>query len=369
MKFLFTGDVHLGHYKVPSDLIRARLKKHFVSRIKEVDFVVIGGDWYDCEISLVDNQVGDALGAGDDLLKEAHLHNKPVLILRGTISHDRNQLRLFEVSKTQLGLDTLDLRIYNKISVDDLNGLKLGFVPDDLPYSSSQEAIQVLRDRMDEKGYKELDYVFVHGCFHHIFPENVTKRPKCTFRYDEFPFVKKKVICAHIHTPSEKELIIYAGSFDRLRQGEEEAKGFLMIEDHKDHCNTTFIENTDATCFKSVLIKEKDIEKAIRIFTKFVSKLDLTKKNFIRVLCTSAELGVGLRKFSQKTYPELEYDYGLINSALNKLLDVKKEPMVLTLGDAPTPANLPQAVLSYLGETHLTLERVQALLERARPNG
>ena len=62
------------------------------------------------------------------------------------------------------------------------------------------------------------------------------------FEEKKFNFVNKNILAGHIHTHSQHGKVIYVGSFERLNHGEEEDKGFLFIEDHKDFNKIKFIK-------------------------------------------------------------------------------------------------------------------------------
>lgn len=87
--------------------------------------------------------------------------------------------------------------------------------------------------------------------------------------------VKHFISIGHIHTFSHYEKIIAQGSFDRLRHGEEEAKGGVLCTISENGNSFCFIQNKLAKTFKTINIRQKDLDLALVYLEKELGKLKI----------------------------------------------------------------------------------------------
>lgn len=88
-----------------------------------------------------------------------------------------------------------------------------------------------------------------------------------------FRIVKHFINIGHIHTFSKCDKIIAEGSFDRLRHGEEEPKGGVSCTISENGNSFVFIENKLAKIFKTITIRQKDLDTALLYLDKQLSKI------------------------------------------------------------------------------------------------
>lgn len=93
---------------------------------------------------------------------------------------------------------------------------------------------------------------------------------------DFLSIVKHFINIGHIHTFSTCQKIIAGGSFDRLRHGEEEPKGGVSCTISENGNSYVFIENKFAKIFKTINIKQKDVEQALLYLDKQLSKIPIS---------------------------------------------------------------------------------------------
>lgn len=255
LRLLSISDLHLGHLSIPPSTMCARLVDLIYPQLPDIDILVIDGDLFDSALSLAERKVIDIIAFLTSLIDECIKHDVIILCVRGTFSHDRDQIQAFYTLAQNKRMGDR-CRYYDTISVDEVLGRKFLFLPDDLPYKNSDAILDDVHALLSSKGWDTVDYAFTHGYFDHVVPGGA-HQPKICFRYDQFSFVKKMIISGHVHTasaitPDGKSVpMIYNGSPDRLRHGEEEAKGCFLITDSKDKpLKFQFLENKKATIFK-----------------------------------------------------------------------------------------------------------------------
>ena len=145
------ADVHWGSIN-PKKLYND-LKTEFIDKIKDedLDMIIILGDYFDHKIPLTDQSSILGIKFLNQLCSFAKKRNIEVRILRGTKTHDFNQLDNFKSLETTFD----NFRIINTVSEELFNGLKFLYVPEE--YMNDQE------EYYREFKNKEWDCVYGHG--------------------------------------------------------------------------------------------------------------------------------------------------------------------------------------------------------------
>lgn len=367
LRIVSISDIHLGNNKVDIGTLAYRLDKYLVPKIKDCDLLVLGGDILDMILSFDHKLMPMLLDMLLQLLREANKYNVVVRLIRGTYSHDRNQLSNLVTLHHACNL-TNDFKYFDKIDVEYIPSLdvKLLYLPDDLPYGSSDAVIDVVKALLAGNNWDGVDYAVVHGNFTHVYPENIASLPKILYTHEQFSFVKRYVLVGHVHTGSIYENIIYNGSFDRLRHNEEEDKGYIYIIDDGVDAKIQFIKNEDATPFITLdLSKYEDIDEAISTFTTLFNGYDVTNRvHHIRVIHPSAEIRKAIGRVL-KTYPNVVYTHKGNKNIVNIPVDREEDIDIITL-PAPTKENLGIMILEHIklkdANTTLALDALNDIL-------
>jgi DNA repair exonuclease SbcCD nuclease subunit len=335
---------------VPAVNICERLRDYFLPKAITADLVVIGGDITDKAMGLGENATRYLIGFFIDLFTELGKRKIPIVLLRGTISHDREHLKVLKeihdcgnFGNTLYYVDTLSLGTIPECD------LKVLYIPDDLPFKTSDAAIAVVKEQMAERGWDAVDYVFFHGYFQHALPEGIPAPPHCTFSADQFGFVKRAVLCGHVHTRSQHKNVFYNGSFDRLRHGEEEEKGFLYVKDNGKDLKVTFVENARATPFVTIDLTQAkgDVTEAYRDRIKPLLK---HASPHVRIIHPDTEIRRGLVHYTTGHYPTVSCSHMSLkrkasDSKTPSLFDAAKSEL-----EKPTRENLPDMIYRFLEE-------------------
>jgi DNA repair exonuclease SbcCD nuclease subunit len=255
------SDVHFGHPKITAGKIRYDLRDVHED-IKQAKLLIFAGDLFDKLLLLDHVQTQEALLAIGELLRIAREYSVKVRILRGTWSHDRGQLATVNTLNLTYADMMADLKYYDHVAIEyipDMD-LRLLFIPDDLPYKTSEEILDLVHETMEKSGWTYVDLVIAHGYFDHVLPKGIPKEPARTYRAKQFEgWVKGKVLVGHVHTHSVHKNVVYVGSFERLNHGEEEKKGYLTLTRlADDKWKMTFKENTEAMYFFTIYPKSNN---------------------------------------------------------------------------------------------------------------
>jgi len=367
IKIIHTADWHFGHLKTPTLSICQNIKKFLFKFIPECDLMIIAGDVFDMSVSMNSHDAVLIIGFFLELFNELNKSKVILRIIRGTYSHDRNQLKVLEALYKDYNF-SFDFKYIDKIKIETIKSLdiKIGYLPDNLNFNNSNEIIETVKKMMKMSGYSYLDYIVGHGDFDHKYPDNIVL-PRITYQIEQFDFVKKYVLMGHNHIPSKYKKVIYSGSFSRLKHNEEGKKGFFYITD-----KPKFIENKDAMIFKSFDInanynQEELIKKLNRIVDIYFS--NKTKKGYLRIVNCPSEFKQWIYKSFLLNHPNINVTFKKKKGYLNNNLKINDHIALKhsTNLEIPTSANIhiliANAIKKYnFGKLHKN--KIQMLLKR-----
>ena len=275
------ADIHFNAVK--PELLFKQLNEIFLEylRNEKVDMVVIAGDFYDSIISLNSKSAKYSIEFITELIKISyHTGIKYIRMIKGTSSHDNNQLenlKIFERSKD------LSFKIFNTVTSEEIEGFKFLYVPEE--YMKNPD--EYYEEYFDEK----YDMVFGHGMFRETSFQASKQESAITlskapiFDSDKFCKMSKgPVIFGHIHKSCViKDKIYYVGSFSRWVYGEEEPKGFLItyLNPNGEFTNT-FIENKLAEKYDTYTVK--DSFNYVKNPETLIMKLNSMRKDNLRII-------------------------------------------------------------------------------------
>lgn len=221
--------------------------------LEDKDFigVALTGDYWDCKLSLNDPKSRVGMSILVDLFNRCRDHDKHFVIIRGTYSHDLQQLdcmKEFEASHEKF-------RLINRAEVIDFGGLKTLCIPEEYP----QDAEEYYSAFYEEK----YDLILGHGFFDaNCFDANEAEKsiPQMPiFEVERVSAMAPLTIFGHDHTHksfvgSSGGRIYYNGSYSRLCHGEEGPKGFLYVNYKAKKSEIIFCENELAPKYVTVVL-------------------------------------------------------------------------------------------------------------------
>lgn len=378
VNLLSFSDVHLGIRRLNADLMCNNLASFIFAQLVNVDMVTIVGDLFDTTIRFQDSSTSPIISFITKFLEICNERNILVRGLRGTITHDYNQMRILG-ELHQRKKYTNDYAYFDKIFLEYIErfDMRVLYIPDDVPFKSSVEAMEHVRDMMRVRGWDYVDYAFVHGYFDFVLPKTEKMDRRHVYTEEMFDFVRRRILVGHVHTPavSPSGRIAYNGSTDRLSQGEEEVKGMILTEDDGgDKITMRFLANPKATTFRTFDYSHLDASEAV--VNSLAEDIDALPVDngalFVRVIHPSPEVRGALANFVEIHYPLVQFSHRGIKVPKHEDRYVSKGilPVDTNIPKPPTPDALPHLVMSQLQssgrKTSLTQDRVAAMLEELK---
>lgn len=362
MKILHTADLHLNHPRVPSTDTISDLRKVLFPLITEVDLLIIGGDTFDCSVSLNSSDASSIISFFADLLRLCFEADTMIRILLGTRSHDLDQLRIITKLYQKLGIPVN----YDSVSVIAVEYIKrydtsILYIPDNMPYKNKREMFKHIHDLLKANNRTSVDYVVGHGTFDftnfgHIDPN--------AYRIQDFNKICDKLgLFGHIHKPQKHGIIIYGGSFNRLAHGEEEKKGCWVI----DGSNARFIENKYATKFVTVdYTGVDDLDQLVAKHQSILVSFNPDRISYLRVIMTDIHLKQILRKYHLDNYPNVKLTFKSTvkckDSESGNYLDDKLKTRTDEVLIIPSSGNIANIVAKHVA-TNLGIELSLNIIE------
>lgn len=272
IKYLAISDIHLGHKRNKTENIIYNLNiffDYFSSKtpFPDIDIFFIVGDLFDRLLDFSSDDIYEVIPWLNSLMKFCLRNNIKLRILEGTPSHDWRQSRIAETI-FKLIPEGLDFKYIDTLYIEDMKDLdlKILYVPDEWTDNADKTYLQVL-DLLREKNIDKVDLAMMHGLFNY----QLKNMPNNNIKHDESNYlniVNHFINIGHIHTFSTYENIIAQGSFDRLSHGEEEPKGAVLCTISDEGNSFVFIENKLAKIYKTITLKNKDLEKSLKKLDK-----------------------------------------------------------------------------------------------------
>lgn len=368
LKSLNFSDIHLGCPRLDPDLTVHNLLKWIVPLIQKhkPDLIGIQGDLFDTSISYSDRWSPGIMEFIGTLLNTAKQNNTCLRVLRGTFSHDRTQSSLFPILNSTLGIN-VDLRYVDNVSVEHIPqwDVRIGYIPDNAPYSSSDEVIAHLKEKMKEHGWETLDYVYMHGSFDHTLTGPAQKHCRVLFRSEQFDFVTRFVITGHIHMHSIKGHIVNNGSLGRLDfRDAGEPKGCILIEDDGKDAKISFLENPTTVEFKRWDLSSIDLEDPVQL-NPYMTELESLSQDIechVKIFHQMPEVANQIIQYFREEFPHIKFFRDRVPSKEEDLSFPEEEETFIPLNH---PEVLVKAVVEQAQKNNqeITEEKVKRILE------
>lgn len=286
---LTISDIHLGHKRNKTRDIIRNLDIYFdhysvKSQFTKLDIIFIAGDLFDLLLMFSDEEIDLIYLWLSRLMRFCARHNIKLRILEGTPSHDWKQSKN-ALSIHSLLTETVDFKYIETLSIEYIKDFDCHvlYVPDEWNASTDVTLSQV-KTLLAEANLKQVDIACMHGNFSYQLPAAAVNAP----RHNESEYlslVKHWITIGHIHVFSTFERILAQGSFDRISHNEEEPKGGILFTISETKGNTfTFIENKGAKIFKTIVLKNKDMDKSLRQIAREVSIIP--DDSYVRIKAT-----------------------------------------------------------------------------------
>ena len=293
-RFIVISDLHFNDEIVShmSDELNKFFFPYILENRDNLSALFIAGDLFDSKISFNSITSFSVLNFITKLLR--YLKGIPLIILRGTRTHDFSQLDTFKF------LEKKGVTVVNEFEGFEIDGVKILCLPEEYP-KKWEEYYNFSKD-------DHYDMIVMHGMIDFashssgkvesekevpssvVFPSKLLKN------------LATVTIAGHVHMPMENGSIYYCSSFTRFCFGEEESKGFIDVKVNPDDNSYKVkrIINEDAPEYKTVNLSEiynPDITRLAKKVSKIVENtfsvrinLDMDETNGEEVLSNIAVL-------------------------------------------------------------------------------
>lgn len=256
MRMLLLADLHIGsikdvpyYYNVVTDIIDKEVQ------FTKTDAVIILGDYFDRLFKANEEYVSLAINIMSYLVRACVKCKTKIRIIYGTESHEMNQYKLFNYHFTS---KKVDMKLFTTCTEEELfPNVNVLYIPEEYVEDKHEFYKNTLYSG------KKYDYIFGHGNIVEGLPSamavalpasNKHEKQVPKFNSGELSNAGKLVVFGHYHKHVDiGNNVYYLGSLFRHSFGEEEPKGYGIIEDYK----LNFIKNKEAYIYKTYEYDDK----------------------------------------------------------------------------------------------------------------
>lgn len=284
MKLINISDIHIGK---KDDMKLEKELDIFLNYVKgsPCEVLTISGDLFDRVLTA--NEYGTVMVINfiKNLLSITTEHGTAVRIIKGTRSHDFNQLDILKFIKKEVS--EFYFNIIERNSTEEINGVKFLYLPEEYPTDYDDFYKENLLS-VEDKAY---DIIIGHGMIDFIaftgYEDDSENRVHGTPTHkadDLIRVTKGPIIFGHIHEKQEyKNKIYYTGSYSRYSFDTPSEKGFMVFDidlEDTSKFKMEFIENTEAPTYAVIDIDKldlTDIDDHIKYINELTSQYDFVK--------------------------------------------------------------------------------------------
>lgn len=271
------GDLHCGAFE--ADIWFHEIEKSLLEPAENMpvlDFIILCGDTLNNKISFNSSHAKYLALFLNRLVKICSKKNSKLRIIKGTESHDNNQLEIIEALLTNADCDVKIIQnVESEWLFEDYHVL---YIP--------EEYIEDKNEYYKDYFSKQYDSIFGHGLIQEALHMAATQESEMTmpkapvFKVDELiEICKGPIFFGHIHKKIViKNRFFYTNSFSRWAFGEEEDKGYYLFcySPITSEFKTEFIVNKTARKFETMEVDcnpDNSIEDQIDYLVKLVDNL------------------------------------------------------------------------------------------------
>lgn len=291
------ADVHIGNKAISWKEYKYQLKHGIIEKLKAINFldgIVICGDTTHYQISLNSEYANVFQWFISKIVKIAMDHGAFIRIIKGTKSHDLDQL---ENLRHYEDIFDLDFKIVNDYMIEEIDGHNYAYIAENY----IKDPIDVYYKDIFSKPNGYFDMIFLHGMiepcqFVHQDSENINTNAPVFRLKDLYKVCKGTIQAGHIHTPMTfQNKFFYVGSALRTCHGEEEDKGFNIVTyiQNKGVYRVDKIVNEFTFIFRvlelsNLFIETNDIDHIVDYIENYIEKHKVDRLS-LKVTCIEKE--------------------------------------------------------------------------------
>jgi hypothetical protein len=249
MRILLIADLHIGSIKdityVYNTMVNIIDKEIICTK---TDAVIFLGDYFDRLFKVNEDYVSLAINIMSYLIRACAKNKTKIRFIYGTESHEMNQYKLFNY---HFSSNKVDIKLIDTVTEEELfPNVNVLYIPEE--YINDKHKFY---EKYLYSG-KHYSYIFGHGIIEDGMPQvvsfsankNVNEKQVPRFKSGELSEICDFSLWGHYHVRNVmKPNVQYLGSLFRDSFGEEDPKGYGIIEDGE----FKFVENTQAYTYKT----------------------------------------------------------------------------------------------------------------------
>jgi DNA repair exonuclease SbcCD nuclease subunit len=310
MKFLVLSDLHIGHNLNNFDVLLQGFNKFVVPELSDTQIVFITGDYFHTSLTLNNVEAQQAFFFLSKLMELADIHKFKIRILQGTYSHDRDQVKRLLPLLTGWNAD---IQYIDKCYIENLYGSTFLYLPDNPVYQNMEELLIQLQHYKVSVDHP-VDFIMSHGLYD--FYKYQGNLP--CYNLEFLSSIVKHWICSgHIHTHRIYGKYISIGSFTRFRHGEEEDKGYVILQNVDNSWVPTFVVNECTIKFLTFALDNLTSNKLVESYKKLLQRyFTETEEAHVRIILKDINQAKNLQTYTANAYPNLKFTYKPIKKSL-----------------------------------------------------
>ena len=262
------ADIHIGNKAISWKEYKYQIKNGIINKLERMAFldgIVICGDTLHYQISLNSEYANVFQWFASKIVKIAKKKGAFVRFIKGTRSHDLDQLETIRQYENDFDVD---FKIYNEFGYETIDGENYAFIPEEYISVPIKDYYKELFNKPD----RYFDMIFGHGTieqtqFVEQNSENIDNKAPVFKLKDLYRVCRGPIIFGHIHTPMTfNNKFYYVGSALRTCHGEEEDKGWNVV---------TYIKDAGVYRVDKIVNEYTFIFKELRIENRFIEKSDV----------------------------------------------------------------------------------------------
>ena len=232
-KGILIADLHIGVINTQKQYEEIKYRIFPKILTEKPDFIIFLGDYFDHKFSLNDESTYYAVLIINEIIricKDNGLEKTKLRFVYGTESHEWEQYKFLNA----IDID-FDIKVIRYCEEEDLfPDCKVLYIPEEHLYNKGEYYEKFLSQP------KKYDYIFGHGVIREVMKEAAINNDNSSSNRKRVPVFstgeltyacKGQVYFGHFHIHTNiNDTVFYVGSFNRWCFGEEEPKGFYIIE-------------------------------------------------------------------------------------------------------------------------------------------
>ena len=355
LKIISFSDVHLLHRLVPTAHIVQNLRMITPDdeSMRDVDIIFIPGDVFDRSVPLHNPEIPLVIEWITYLFYICDKYDIVLRVLEGTPGHDWKQSQLFVDIHASLE-SKVDFRYVQVLEIENIQRFDISvlYIPDEWRTRCCDTWNDVLVC-LQRHNLTQVDIVAMHGAFPHQLPQLWDGAIEMHNPDNFLNITKYIILIGHIHKYSRYKKIISHGSVDRLAQGEEGPKGWVVVtiytDDTWDH---KFVENKNAYFFRTLDLSGKDMDECDLMVNELLAELG-RKHGYICIQAEMTDIATALFGKWKGQSPHVTWQFKPKTAA-------KETQLIDPLKDKLDFKNLPKLNRNNVRE--LVLDKISSML-------